>query len=234
MSIVEDRLSDAWSHLTAADTGGFRVTNWCSHLLSCVRDRYDHVIFDVGPSLGALNRTVILASDYVVTPFGCDIFSLLGIRNISTWIQNLDKMYKRAVVAAVEDKSQIFKLYNLIRDTENHFRFAGYSVQQYVTRKFKEGPRPVKSYERIISKIPDTVDEAMNFITPQSLTISNLQLGHIPFLYSLVPIAQSANTPIHALTGADGVVGSQYAQVKEYGKLMAQACEKLLSNVGLM
>jgi hypothetical protein len=195
-----------------------------------VRDRYDLVIFDVGPSLGALNRTVILASDFVVTPFGCDIFSLLGIRNISTWIQAWDRTYKRAVGAGKDEKPKIFEEFKLIDDTRNHFRFAGYSVQQYVTRKFAEGPRAVKSYDKILSQIPDS----MSFITPGDLARADLELGHIPFLYSLVPMAQSANTPIHALTGGDGVVGNQYAQVKAYGELMSRLCDKLLANVGLM
>lgn len=231
MSIIEDRLSDAWSKLQSADIGGFRVTNWCSQLLSAVEDRYDLVVFDVGPSLGALNRTVILASDYIVTPLGCDIFSLLGIRNISDWIKNWTRQYERAVVAAKEDTPGVFDEFALIDDVKDHFRFAGYSVQQYVTRRFKEGPRPVKSYEAIMREIPETVASSMQFLTAPSLFPSDLELGHIPYVYSLVPMAQSAKAPIHSLQSSDGVVGSQYNQVKEYAKLMSSLCDRLLNNV---
>ena len=73
----------------------------------------------------------------------------------------------------------------------------------------------------------------MNFITPRQLAREDVELGHIPFLYSLVPMAQSAKTPIHGLTAGDGVVGSQYAQVKAYGELMSRLCDRLLANVGL-
>jgi cellulose biosynthesis protein BcsQ len=74
MNIVEHRLSDAWSQLRGREIGGYRITSWCNQLLVALSNRYDLIVFDVGPSLGALNRSVILASDYIVTPFGCDIF----------------------------------------------------------------------------------------------------------------------------------------------------------------
>lgn len=98
MSIIEDRLSDAWSDLQGRDIRGYRITNWCAGLLAAIESRYDLVVFDVGPSLGALNRSVILASDYIVTPFGCYIFSLLGIENISSWIKNWKNQYDRSDV----------------------------------------------------------------------------------------------------------------------------------------
>ena len=68
MSIVEDRLSDSWNKTLSGDIGGTRVTSWCHQLLLLLELRYDLVIFDVGPSLGALNRTVLLACDYIITP----------------------------------------------------------------------------------------------------------------------------------------------------------------------
>ncbi|MFH7191441.1 ParA family protein, partial [Klebsiella pneumoniae] len=69
MSLVEDRLSQAWSDLQGADPiRGYRISNWMSQLLHSIGDRYDLIVFDVGPSLGALNRTILLSCDYIVTP----------------------------------------------------------------------------------------------------------------------------------------------------------------------
>jgi cellulose biosynthesis protein BcsQ len=231
MSIIEDKLSDGWSDLRARELRGFRITNWCHHLSQQFKDSYDYVVFDVGPSLGALNRSVILASDYIVTPFGCDIFSLLGIRNIAGWISAWNSDY----VAAAEDFSQKYpnKLfeYHIIEDTTNSFRFAGYSIQQYVMRKFKEGARPVKSYEQIMQEIPETVEESMKFLINRE-NAEQLELGHIPYLYSLIPMAQAAKAPIHELRSTDGLVGSQYSQVKSYIDLMEAICWRLMKNIG--
>lgn len=143
MSIIEDKLSDAWSSVRGRDIGGYRITNWCHHFLENVSDRYDLVVFDVGPSLGALNRSAILACDFIVTPFGCDIFSLLGIRNISEWIKKWDAQYMSSVTDGLKDNPLAFNQYKIIRDTSKKHRFLGYSVQQYVRRQFKSGPRPV-------------------------------------------------------------------------------------------
>lgn len=231
MSIIEDQLSDAWSDLQGRKIGGYRITNWCHQLLNTVKDRYDIVVFDVGPSLGALNRSVILSCDFIVTPFGCDIFSLLGIRNISQWINGWDLQYMRSVADGIDDNPAAFAQFEIIRNTAMKHRFLGYSVQQYVSRKFKTGNRPVKSYDEIMKKIPDTVKEAMEPFTLSTIPLPDLELGHIPYLYSLVPMAQSAKSPIHELSNADGVIGSQYGQVKSFSKLMSDICDKLLRNL---
>jgi cellulose biosynthesis protein BcsQ len=232
MSIVEDQLSSAWSDLIGAKIGGMRITNWCHQLLDSLVGPYDIVVFDVGPSLGALNRTIILSSDYIVTPFGSDIFSLLGIKNISTWIHNWDKQYLKAIDNIRDSYGNTIDDFNPITDTSKKFRFAGYSVQQYVTRKFKSGPRAVASYDRIIREIPETAEAAMDTFRPANLSSNELKLGDVPFVYSLVPMSQASHTPIVDLTGSEGIRGNQYGQVKTYEDLISALCEKLLHNIG--
>lgn len=234
MSIIEDRLSDAWSAVRAREIGGYRITNWCHQLLSSLEDQYDLVVFDVGPSLGALNRSIILSCDYIITPFGCDIFSLLGIKNIAEWITKWDNQYMSSVKEGVLEKPDAFTRYDIIVDTSNKHRFLGYSVQQYVSRKFKSGPRPVKSYDEIMNRIPDTVKNSMASFLPEKLDFKHVELGHIPYLYSLVPMAQAAKAPMHTLEHSDGVIGNQYKQVKEFQELMSSISDKILANLELV
>ncbi len=40
------------------------------------------VLVDIGPSLGAINRSALIGSDYVVVPLGTDLFSLQALRNL--------------------------------------------------------------------------------------------------------------------------------------------------------
>ncbi len=233
LSIIEDRLSEAWSRSQGGDIGGVRVTNWCNQLLINFKDRYDIIIFDIGPSLGALNRTVLLSSDYILTPFGCDIFSLLGIKNISQWVKNWNTLYERAIDFVNDQSPGTIDKFPIIETTKNKFRLVGYSVQQYVSRSFKDGQRPVKAYDKIMQQIPSTITNSLDFLIPQYIKKQNLELGHIPYLYSLVPMAQSAKAPIHKLESKDGLVGSQYQQVKDYADLMENVCTKLLGNMEL-
>lgn len=234
MSMVEDRLSAAWSDLRGGDQiRGYRISNWMAQLLAPLEDKYDIVVFDVGPSLGALNRTILLASDYVVTPFGSDIFSLLGIKNIASWIASWSKDYDRALSLIAEDTPETFEEYPGVTSIDEKFRFAGYSVQQYVTRTFKTGRRPVKAYDEIMSMIPATVEESLKGLYSSGATIQDMELGHVPFLYSLVPLAQAHRVPIHALATTKNVAGAQVKQVDAYAKLMDELCDRLLRNMGL-
>jgi cellulose biosynthesis protein BcsQ len=230
MSVIEDRLSDAWRGVKAREIGGFRQTNWCHHVNNHFADNYDIAVYDVGPSLGALNRSVILACDYMVTPFGCDIFSLLGIKNIAEWIKNWNEQYQIAVNGMARQEMRLFDRYSLLASTDDRFRFIGYSVQQYTKRKFKDGARPVKSYDRIMQQIPDTVAEAMDFLTPARLSGEDTRLGDVPYIFSLIPMAQAARAPVFRLQHADGLVGSQNKGVEEFEAVLRSVCEKIIAN----
>lgn len=231
LSIIEDILSDAWSGVRARDVGGVRITNWCRNLTDIFKDRYDYIVFDVGPSLGALNRSIVLNSDFIVTPFGCDIFSILGIKNIASWIDKWSKIYQKSIDEMLEDKHDSFEKYKVITDTSNQFRFGGFSVQQYIKRKFKDGERPVAAYEEVMKKIPGTVEESMSKFFRENYDATRYELGHIPYVNSLVPLSQTSKTPIHGLTSSTGLVGSQHKQKLEYVNLMNSICSKLISNV---
>jgi cellulose biosynthesis protein BcsQ len=233
MSMIEDRLSRAWGDLLGSDRiGGYRITNWVSQLLRPLQSSYDLIVFDVGPSLGALNRSVLLSCDYIVTPFGSDIFSLLGIKNISEWMTNWSDDYDQAIKYMKTKYPEALGEFPGVVTTESKFRFAGYSVQQYVARKFKTHRRPVKAYDDIMGMIPIAVAESMKSFQSPGLHDSQMNLGHIPFLYSLVPLAQSKRVPIHQLSETNWVKGAQTKQVAEYIGIIDQFCSKLLENIG--
>lgn len=233
LSIIEDILSDAWNKCSAGDLGGFRKSNWLRVLKEHYNKNYDYLIVDVGPSLGALNRSLLLNTDFIITPMGSDIFSLIGISNISTWISNWMKTYTNAIdlLKSKYDKNTISK-YSLNFQIDNTTRLIGYSIQQYVTRSFADGRRPVASYDRIISKIPESINENLEYLIYRGLTIENLNLGDVPYLYSLVPLAQSSNAPMYNLSYSDGVVGGQAASVKKYAGMLNSIAKKILNNIG--
>lgn len=233
LSMLEDRLSDSWNKLIGGDIGGARVTNWVSQLLDKVSSQYEIAIIDVGPSLGALNRSVLLASNYFLAPLGCDIFSILGIDNISIWIDEWSRTYDRSIAMIKQgSKRQAITEYEIISDTSSKFRLGGYTVQQYVTKTVSKGEkRAVKAYDDIKKQIPKVIKEKLSDLTPQSLKNKDLELTSIPYLYSLIPMSQSHHCPIYKLTNKEGVVGSQYAQVAKYKETLSDFCLKLLVNI---
>ena len=233
LSMLEDRLSDSWNKLGSGDIGGVRVTNWMNQLLLHIQDKYDIAIVDVGPSLGALNRSVLLASNYFLAPLGCDIFSILGIDNISLWITEWRDAYENSIHHIRRgSKKQALRTYDIISDLSSNFLLCGYTVQQYVTKTVRKGEkRPVVAYDNIKQQIPEAIREKLEFLTPKRLKPEDLEITSIPYLYSLIPMSQTYHCPIYKLTGKEGIVGSQYSQVANYRKTLDDFCEKLLFNI---
>jgi hypothetical protein len=50
-------------------------------------------------------------------------------------------------------------------------------------------------------------------------------------MFSLVPLAQSAHTPIHGLTSKDGLSGGQYNQQGDYNTFISALATSLLNNL---
>jgi cellulose biosynthesis protein BcsQ len=48
----------------------------------------DVVLIDVGPSLGAINRVAMVASDHVVVPLSPDLYSIQGLQNLGPTLRS--------------------------------------------------------------------------------------------------------------------------------------------------
>ena len=236
LSLIEDILSDAWNKCSAVDVGGFRKTNWLNCIKQNYKNDYDLILVDVGPSLGALNRTILLNSDYFLTPMGSDIFSILGIENISSWMKGWKSTYETSLVHFKSKQGENFEdtnqKYSLNIDTNKTTRFIGYSVQQYITRSFKSGRRPIKAYDDIISQIPNEIISQLKDFLKIGLKEEDILLGDVPFLYSIVPLSQSYKVPIFDLEYSDGIRGSQKGNVVKYTEMIDKIVGKIFSNIG--
>lgn len=157
MSVVEDRLSSAWHNLRAVEVGGFRITNWFPQLLAQVSARYDVVIVDMGPSLGPLTRSVLLGSEYFVTPMGCDIFSIVGIRNIGQWLARWIEDYELHLERFRRDHAEAITRYRIQEHLSVKHGFAGYTVLQYITKSREGERRATAAFEGILGQIPTVV-----------------------------------------------------------------------------
>ncbi len=75
LALTEDLLAKDWAEARAGEVRGIRTSLVFSELLERLQ-HYDYVFFDVSPSLGALNRSIMLTSDFFISPVSLDIFSL--------------------------------------------------------------------------------------------------------------------------------------------------------------
>lgn len=227
-SLFEDQLSQAWSDIPSGKAGGFRVTNWLRSYLQSVSSKYDIVFVDVSPSLGALNRSVLLSCDGFITPLGADAFSLLGIRNISRWITGWIDYYNVGLEQSDRLNPGSLKRFEIPQRIAIGKGYIGYTLQQYIAKSKRGVRRPTKAYERILNDVPEEVKIYLSRFSEEEY---ELHLGDVPNLYSLIPLAQTANSPIIALRARDGLVGSQFSQAANYKDIIGNLADSIAAKV---
>ena len=139
------------------------------------------VLVDVGPNLGALNRSALIATDYVVAPLGADLFSLQGLRNLGP---TLSKWRREWSTRRNRWKKREFTL------PKGDMKPIGYIVQQHSVR----AGRPVKAYDKWISRIPREYSRCLTENTDKDYAANpssdDNRLATVKHYRSLIPMAQ--------------------------------------------
>tara|TARA_Y100000034_G_scaffold131088_1_gene191028 strand:- start:416 stop:1450 length:1035 start_codon:yes stop_codon:yes gene_type:complete len=232
-SIIEDRLGAAWHDLMGGDIGGIRKTNWNTFLKEKIKNNYDFVLYDLGPSLGSINRSVLIGCDKFMTPMGTDIFSILGIRNISTWLGSWVDRYENGLQLCERNSAGRLEHFKISPELPITSGYVGYTMQQYITKSKGGVRRPTRAYEEIISNVPNEIENSLSTYLSVGMNNINLQLGDVPHLYSLIPLAQSVSAPLFELKSGDGIVGTQGKQKEQYEEILSGICSNLINNISL-
>lgn len=227
LSLTEDFLSKDWLDGKSGDYRGLQTTLMFKDLLEKIKEEYDYAFFDVGPSLGALNRAVLAASDYFIVPMSSDIFSLQALENISKSLSEWKNQLNRGLNDYRDKEKEDFTINDLVVNW--NLKFCGYITQQY-TAKTKDGKKqPVNAYEKIIKKIPSAIQK--HLVKTNTIDLKVDKLGEITNLNSLIPLSQSSSTPIFKLKSENGVVGAHFNKVKEYESIIQNIVINLQKNL---
>lgn len=225
LSIREDLLATDWAATRNGEPRGFQTTFAIRHLLSRLGN-YDFVFIDMGPSLGALNRSVLLGADSFIMPLSVDIFSLMAIDNIlnsfTSWKTALDD----AIRKHKETEGGDFQIQGNAVGWQ--LQFVGYVMQQYKAKVVSGERVPVAAFERIINEQTDELRQMCDFFDSD---YTSAKLGEIPTLSSVVPLSQQAHAPIFDLGSKDGIVGSQYTRVSEAAEFFEKITERFLQRI---
>lgn len=223
----EDFLASEWKDVKSSDLRGIKSTMLFIHFLTLCHG-YDYVFFDMGPSLGAINRSILLACDYFITPMSSDVFSLLALGNIGSSISSWSKLFNKGILELDEDKKR--SLDGMRQRCE--IEFLGYVEQQYIMKYAGGTARAVRAYDEILKQIPEAIQkDVVNQINIGKDNEINYKIGSIPNFYSLVPMSQTAHKPIFELSACDGVVGAHYQKVKAFESLMNAIVDRMLNNM---
>lgn len=227
LSLTEDFLSKDWLDGKSGDYRGLQTTLLFKDLLEKLKDDYDYVFFDVGPSLGALNRSVLAASDFYIVPMSSDIFSLQALENISKSLNEWNKQLNRGLEDYKEKEKEDFKINEQI--IQWNLQFGGYITQQYTAKTVNGKKQPVNAYEKIIKRIPNAIQK--HLVSNNTIQLKFDKLGEITNLNSLIPLSQSSSVPIFNLKSENGVVGAHFNKVKEYEITIESITSKLQQNI---
>lgn len=222
-------LASDWKGATSGDPRGLQTTLVFEHLKQQYAE-YDYIFFDVGPSLGAINRSVLIASDNFLIPMAVDVFSLMALENINLSLNKWKKGIEDGLAKYEEEEQEPYE----ISDEEFKWRlnFAGYVLQQYKAKTVRGEKVHVKAFEKISKEIPAKIEKEIYSISAASMEVEDLFLGEIENLHSLVPMSQTNNAPIFSLKAKDGVVGAHFQKVQYAEKIFKTIANKLLENIG--
>ena len=208
LSRFEAKLSSAWPDCLGRDEAAFRIESAFHRTIlkaSELRDA-DLALIDVGPNLGAINRSAIIAANFVVFPLAPDLFSLQGLRNLGPTLRDWRNEWRDRLERRPDDPG--------LSLPPAEISPAGYVVMQHAVR----AGRPVHAYQKWMRRIPGVyhdvvLDEAGE--TASSTEDDPECLSTLKHHRSLMPMAQDARKPMFHLKAADGALGGHIYAVQD-------------------
>lgn len=230
LSTFEDELSLQWNQ-ALSDNGYRRAMMVQSAFWRVAQNRAatmdaQLIIFDVGPNLGAINRSVLIGTDHVIVPLAADMFSLQGLRNLGPslakwkigWHERLKKLSDKPLSQPLPPG-----------DTNP----LGYIAMQHQERM----SRPVKAYGAWLERMPAEYRSSLSL--PKSAhKFASVKddpecLALLRHYKSLIPMAQEARKPVFLLKSADGAIGSHAASVTQAYDDFRALAKKILKKINI-
>lgn len=223
LSRFEDKLSDAWPRCQLGDESAFRTMTAFHRLVQHgVEQGAELILIDVGPNLGAINRSALIASDQVCLPLAPDLFSLQGLKNLGPTLREW-----RAVWSNLLDKAPVD-----LPMPKGAMQPVGYIVMQHGILD----SRPVKAYKRWMDRIPNIYREVVmneDFQFSPIVAQDPYCLSLLKHYRSLMPMAMEARKPIFFLKSADGAIGAHIEAVRSCYDDFQKLAGKIAANAGI-
>ena len=221
LSLFEDKFSDAWLKCLDGDIYSFKIISVFKTILEDAAKKIgaDVVLIDVGPNLGAINRTALISTDFVILPVASDLFSLQGIKNLGKTLINWRAGWEKRVETYSKDKKGDIPA--------GKMEPKGYIILQYNAKK----KRPVKAYLKWANRIPKVYSE---YVLLDNSGYSAVEedgncLGLLKHYHSLAPMSMEANKPIFLLKPGDGAIGAHVQAVRKAYVDFKSLTEKIIA-----
>ncbi len=197
LSEFESELNDYWSACFQRKVKGFNGTTSISNLLDQLNNQhdFDFIIYDTGPNIGALNRSILLDCDFYIIPAACDLFSIRALktlsRTLSKWILDWETILKIAPDG--------------VRKLSGKPKFLG-----YVPQKFRiYGGKMVEKQQEYLDKFEEKLQS--DFLNQLKMldrglivkSIRKYQIGEVKDFSNLLGSALEQGVPLWQVDGGD-------------------------------
>jgi chromosome partitioning protein len=227
LASFEDELSQQWGNATKRGNIMRPLRMLASFWLVAQQAAQQHdadlILADVGPNLGAINRSALISTDHVVVPLAADLFSLQGLRNLGPSLAAWREEWQFRVG---NWESPSFDL------PTGAMLPVGYVVMQHMDRL----SRPVKAYKKWVDRIPATYRDSVLGLPSAAPLLGDDGncLARLKHYRSLMPMAQEVRKPIFHLTSADGAIGAHAAAVRDAWSDFKALAVAILDRIGLL
>ena len=222
----EEELPSAWTGSFARKTRDYDVMCALSRAARSMGNKYnaDIIIYDVGPNVGPLNRTILLDADFFATPVAADLFSLRALstvgRSLARWIRDWATVRSLASEAHREELLHGEPVY------------LGYITSAYKVSSGRVATHPHEYWEaRIAPRVRDRIVEDLRKVNPQLVPHGVNKLAAIKNFQSLAPQAQVSGLAIGKLRG--NVNPGYYAQVDEASEQFDALARERVKRMGI-
>jgi cellulose biosynthesis protein BcsQ len=186
----ENELGSLWGECFQRRVRGFRGVGALSTLVNAIATQLGAsvVLYDTGPNIGALNRTILLDCDYFLIPAACDLFSLRGIKSVG---QQLSRWIADSRVISELAPESVFTLPSMPK-------LLGYVAQRFRVYRFDIAASYAGFLPRIEKSIQEDVITLLGRLDPAliSQAVSPLRLAEIKDFGTLANGAQLEGTAL--------------------------------------
>lgn len=185
---------------------------------------FDIVLIDMSPSLGGVNQSIFMSSDYIIIPSSPDFFCYQAIDSMTKflpeWANGDIAKFKDGKILPKENPKVMGMLLS---------NYRVYTTDEQATEK-----RMAKSFQHWFDKIQAIFrDEMVRKLEPLGMVIDKPILSTIKDFNSLIPKSQELSKPMFALNpndcGWSGVVADQkQADINECNKIYQNLAEDII------
>jgi cellulose biosynthesis protein BcsQ len=225
LSMYEEELPAAWTDSFARKPRGYAVMGAIRKAVVALATKYkaDVIIYDVGPNVGPLNRTIILGCDAFITPVAPDLFSLRALSSVGAAIGKWIQDWRTVQMLAPEERKT-----ELLAAAPAYLGYIVSAFKAYGGAK----SQPHEYWEaKIAPRVKSRVVDVLRQIDPALVLNPPYKIADVKHYQSLAALAQDCGLPIGWLGGN---VNSGYApEIAAANKLFSTVASEIYKRVEL-